>query len=268
MIYFCVKTEEYLTAILDKVAIGAEYYCQFDVPIQKAESVIEKFTQRYQLNQTTRQRNYRLNKNFGVPVVDLIVLCNRSLKSINTVRLCLLCTIPPYLRSVVDKCEFELATAYKLADGEKERFNRITDRKNRLIYMSITGVEVYELVDLMFTKEERKQKNMESVKAWTWRLHKNFISLRLENFRDAFKKAQKLKSKGRFNQIEKEYLLLRQMTGFRGVRKDIFEINRKTLSMSFTYLNQRNEFELKVPAYIKKSKRLVRSFNEMISFVF
>ena len=40
MIYFCVKTDEYLRDILDRVSLGSEYYCQIDVPLNKAESVI------------------------------------------------------------------------------------------------------------------------------------------------------------------------------------------------------------------------------------
>ena len=69
MIYYCVKTSEYLADILDKVSRETQYYFQLDVPLDRAESIIEKFQKRYDLNQTARQRNYRLKQK---PVVDLI----------------------------------------------------------------------------------------------------------------------------------------------------------------------------------------------------
>lgn len=95
MIYYCVKTSEYLADILDKVSRETQYYFQLDVPLDRAESIIEKFQKRYDLNQTARQRNYRLKQK---PVVDLIVLLNQSLLKIEKVRLCLLCTVPEELR--------------------------------------------------------------------------------------------------------------------------------------------------------------------------
>ena len=55
MIYYCVKTDEYLRDILDRVVLGAQYYCVIDVPLDKAESVIQKFSSRYDLDQTARQ---------------------------------------------------------------------------------------------------------------------------------------------------------------------------------------------------------------------
>ena len=57
MIYYCVKTSEYLADILDKVSRETQYYFQLDVPLDRAESIIEKFQKRYDLNQTARQRN-------------------------------------------------------------------------------------------------------------------------------------------------------------------------------------------------------------------
>jgi hypothetical protein len=43
MIYYCVKTSEYLADILDKVSRETQYYFQLDVPLDRAESIIEKF---------------------------------------------------------------------------------------------------------------------------------------------------------------------------------------------------------------------------------
>lgn len=43
MIYYCVKTSEYLADILDKVSRETQYYVQLDVPLDRAESIIEKF---------------------------------------------------------------------------------------------------------------------------------------------------------------------------------------------------------------------------------
>ena len=54
MIYYCVKTSEYLADILDKVSRETQYYFQLDVPLDRAESIIEKFQKRYDLNQTKK----------------------------------------------------------------------------------------------------------------------------------------------------------------------------------------------------------------------
>ena len=62
MIYYCVKTSEYLADILDKVSRETQYYVQLDVPLDRAEGIIEKFHKRYDLDQTARQRNYRLKQ--------------------------------------------------------------------------------------------------------------------------------------------------------------------------------------------------------------
>ncbi|MEG8265976.1 hypothetical protein MKR65_20755 [Acinetobacter baumannii] len=43
MIYYCVKTSEYLADILDKVSRETQYYVQLDVPLDRAESIIDKF---------------------------------------------------------------------------------------------------------------------------------------------------------------------------------------------------------------------------------
>lgn len=267
MIYYCVKTDEYLTAVLDKVSRGAEYFKQFDVPLDKAENLLKKLTERYDLEQTARQRNYRLNEK-GICVVDLVVLLNRSLFNNDQVRFCLLCTVPAVIRPTLESCDDLLVHDYALSDqGDKERFFKITDRKTRLCFHAVPSrIKVYELVHLMFTKDERKQKNIESVAAWTWRLHKDFIVMTYQRFEDAFKKAQKLKSASRFNAIEDSYAFLGNVAGFRGVRKDVFKINQKTLAMSFKYLNQKNNFELKIPSYIGKSSRLTKSFSEMCAF--
>lgn len=266
MIYFCVKTSEYLSAILDRVSLGTEYFRQFDVPLEKAENVLNKLTLRYDLEQTARQRNYRLNQK-GICVVDLVVLFSRSLAQAKKVRFCILCTVPAALRPDLKSCDDLVMRDYALKEGDREPFSHVADRKSRLCFhASPTGLKVYELVNMMFTKEERKQKGIESAMAWTWRLHRDFSAMKFEQFKSAFQKAQKLKSANRFNDIEATYASLGSMAGFRGVRKDVFKINQKTLAMSFKYLNQKNNFELKIPSYIGKSGRLVKSFSDMCAF--
>ena len=154
MIYYCVKTSEYLADILDKVSRETQYYFQLDVPLDRAESIIEKFQKRYHLDQTARQRNYRLKQK---PVVDLVVLLNQSLLKIEKVRLCLLCTLPEELREKKQDCSELLRIAYGLDKSDLEPFESVQDRQNRLIYRTAIQVgenkqsaPVYELVNLPF----------------------------------------------------------------------------------------------------------------------
>ncbi|MHA3081572.1 hypothetical protein ACX1NW_15970, partial [Acinetobacter sp. ANC 5502] len=159
MIYFCVKTSEYLRDVLDRVSLGAEYFCQFDVPLARLSAVIEKLTARYALDQTARQRNYRLQHK---PVVDLVVLLNQSLYAAQKVRLCLLCTMPKEKRGEYLVCGTVLQQSYDLGKSELDVFSSVMDRKNRLVYQTVPSampeakqdvVPVYELVQIPYTAE-------------------------------------------------------------------------------------------------------------------
>ena len=276
MIYFCVKTDEYLRDILDRVSLGSEYYCQIDVPLGKAESVIQKFTARYALDQTARQRNYRLQKK---PVVDLIVLLNQSLYSAEKIRLCLMCTMPKEMRGIAFICSAVLQREYDLDKSEIEQFSSVLERKSRLIYNSVPNkisekhldsVPVYELVQIPYTAEQRKQKKIPQTQAqgWTWRLHKKFIALKKEQITNAFKKHQK-NSKQPLVQdeaVQKELHKLWLLSRFRGVRQDIFNLNRTILTLYLSYFNRKSPIKLEVPSYIIKNKRLAKSFKEMVCF--
>lgn len=278
MIYFCVKTDEYLRDILDRVSLGSEYYCQIDVPLGKAESVIQKFTARYALDQTARQRNYRLQKK---PVVDLIVLLNQSLYSAEKIRLCLMCTMPKEMRGIAFICSAVLQREYDLDKSEIEQFSSVLERKSRLIYNSVPNkisekhldsVPVYELVQIPYTAEQRKQKKIPQTQAqaqgWTWRLHKKFIALKKEQITNAFKKHQK-NSKQPLVQdeaVQKELQKLWRLSRFRGVRQDIFNLNRTILTLYLSYFNRKSAIKLEVPSYIIKNKRLANSFKEMVCF--
>lgn len=282
MIYYCVKTDEFLSVILDKVSFGAQYYCQIEVPLNKAESVIEKLKNRYLLDQTARQRNYRLNQKL-IPVVDLAVLLNRSLFAAGKVRLCLICTVPPELRPIELNIWPILKKEYQLDRSEKENFYNISDRKNRLKYMSVSNpdlikvkqeklksIAVYELVQITYTIQQRKQKALSSAKqlGWTWRLHKDFIELKKKNLVDVFKKNQN-NSKNHAKQdeaVQKELQKIYHLCGFRGVRQDIFSINQNISKLYFSYFNRKSSVKLGTASYLAKKKRLVSSFKEAIHF--
>ena len=276
MIYFCVKTDEYLRDILDRVSLGSEYFCQIDVPLNKAESIIQKFTQRYALDQTARQRNYRLQKK---PVVDLIALLNQSLYSAEKIRLCLMCTMPKEMRGIAFICGAVLQREYDLDKSEIEQFSSVLDRKNRLIYHSVPNniaenkqdsVPVYELVQIPYTAEQRKQKKIPQTQAqgWTWRLHKKFIELKKEQITNAFKKHQKNSKQPHVQDeaVQKELHKLWLLSRFRGVRQDIFNLNRTILTLYLSYFNRKSPIKLEVPSYIIKNKRLANSFKEMVCF--
>lgn len=271
MIYYCVKTSEYLADILDKVSRETQYYVQLDVPLDRAESIIEKFQKRYHLDQTARQRNYRLKQK---PVVDLIVLLNQSLLKIEKVRLCLLCTVPEELRGKKQDCSELLKAAYALDKSEVEQFESVQDRQNRLIYRTAiqTGenkqsAPVYELVNLPFTVEQRKQKEIDKMTGWTWRIHKKFLELKSEQLVSTFKKAQQIKNpEKQDNMIMAELSRVAKLAGFRGVREDVFKFNKQVFPLYFKYLNRKSKVELSVPLYERKSKRLVSNFHEMTAF--
>lgn len=271
MIYYCVKTSEYLADILDKVSRETQYYVQLDVPLDRAESIIEKLQKRYALDQTARQRNYRLKQK---PVVDLIVLLNQSLLKIEKVRLCLLCTVPEELRGKKQDCSELLKAAYALDKSEVEQFESVQDRQNRLIYRTAiqTGenkqsAPVYELVNLPFTVEQRKQKEIDKMTGWTWRIHKKFLELKSEQLVSTFKKAQQIKNpEKQDSMIMAELSRVAKLAGFRGVREDVFKFNKQVFPLYFKYLNRKSKIELRVPLYERKSKRLVSNFQEMTTF--
>ena len=279
MIYYCVKTDEYLRDILDRVVLGAQYYCVIDVPLDKAESVIQKFSSRYELDQTARQRTYKLHKKAQV-VVDMIVLLNQSLAKISKVRLCLLCTLPPSLRDISLKMDEYLIEQYDLSRAEIEQFKKLdSDRKHRLTYKSInqnpgskkfSDIEVYELVQLSYSAEERKQKMVGDgkIQGWTWRLHKNFIALKQEALTDKFKRLQRSNSSVELQDqtISNELDKMWKLAAFRGVRQDIFKFNKLVMPLYPRYFNRKYTIDLKVPAYKIKAKRLVGSFSEMVQF--
>ena len=282
MIYFCVKTDEFLASILDKVSLGAQYYCQFDVPLSRAEMIIEKLKKRYVLDQTARQRNYRMQQKL-MPVVDLVVLLNQSLYKVEMVRLCLLCTMPAEMRPISLKCSEVLRSSYQLENSELDSFHSLLDRKNRLIYMSVANplliksardklksVPVYELVQIPYTLEQRKQKNIPQNKAqgWTWRLHKEFMSLKKTQLTDVFKKQQQNQKNNPVQDkaVKKELQKLWGLCGFRGVRQCIFELKRRVPNLYFSYFNRKSPIELIVPFYKIKSKRLVSNLNEALMF--
>lgn len=271
MIYYCVKTSEYLADILDKVSRETQYYIQLDVPLDRAESIIEKLQKRYALDQTARQRNYRLKQK---PVVDLVVLLNQSLLKIEKVRLCLLCTVPKKLRKDKQDCSALLKAAYALDKSEIEQFESVQDRQNRLIYRTAiqTGenkqsAPVYELVNLPFTVEQRKQKEIDKMTGWTWRIHKKFLELKSEQLASTFKKAQQIKNPEKQDcMIMAELSRVAKLAGFRGVREDVFKFNKQVFPLYFKYLNRKSKIELRVPSYERKSKRLVSNFQEMTTF--
>ena len=248
-----------------------QYYVQLDVPLDRAEGIIEKFQKRYDLNQTARQRNYRLKQK---PVVDLIVLLNQSLLKIEKVRLCLLCTVPEELREKKQDCSDLLRVAYGLDKSDLEQFESIQDRQNRLIYRTAIQVgenkqsaPVYELVNLPFTVEQRKQKEIDRTTGWTWRIHKKFLELKSEQLVATFKKAQQIKSPDKQDSmVMAELSRVAKLAGFRGVREDVFKFNKQVFPLYFKYLNRKSKVELSVPSYERKSKRLVSNFQEMTAF--
>ena len=271
MIFYCVKTGEYLADILDRVSRGAEYYLQLDLNQDKAESLISKWSERYMLEQSARQRTYRLKT---YPVVDLIVIQTQSMAQLKQMRLCLLVTLPQQYRnnSRVNDAQNRINEGFQLDKAQYEGFTSIYDRKQRLTFNTVLPLPlkttaVYELVELPYTKVERKQKEISKDKGWTWRLHKDFIKLKLGLIEDCYKDAQRIKDTAKQDiKILRELEKLWGMSGFRAVRDDIFKINRKLHGLSFKYLNRKSTIELKVPSYTRKSCRTVHSLSEMRVF--
>ena len=269
-----------MSDILDRVSRDAEYFCQMDVPLAKAEAIITKFSQRYALEQTPRQRNYRLQKK---PVVDLVVLLNRSLFEIEKVRLCLVCTLPMELRGKPQNCSELLVSAYDLAKDQCDEFSSVFDRRNRLVYRSAINlssdvdakknknldkekksVAVYELVQLPFTLEQRKKKEINRTMGWTWRIHPKYMALKKESLTNVFQRFQAVKDVALQDRcVLLELQTIWRLAGFRGVREDIFNYNKGVSALYFRNFNRKSKIELVIPSYQRKQKHLANSFTEM-----
>ena len=265
MRYFCVKTTEYLQAVLDIVSRKATHYFVLDVSVDRAELIVDKLAERYFVDLTARQRTDVLNKH-KLPVFDVVILHNMQMHKDSVVRLCVLATLP-----ILDSTgEIENVSEYlykSLNVNDRslfEKFENVNDRKNRLCFKSSTEAKqmIYELIQLPYTKKEMQEKKITKTVAWTWRLHRDFIKMKEAGIEDMFKNAQK--NKGKLN--TKPLEILWSMSGFRGVRDDIFKINKRLFALSFKYLNRSLEIEPKVPLYPRKIARLTHDFEEMINF--
>lgn len=284
MIYYCVKTDEFLQSVLDIVSRGGSHYLQLKVAQAKAESTIQKFKNRYELDISPRVRSYRLHEQKQPqPVLDLVVLQNQTLKQHEHILLCLIATLPEHITDG-DGHPLDANNWISEVYLEKEQFCSVSDRKNRLFYtitlppednpsQKRTGsdLSVYELVKLPYTKQERKQANIIKIEGWTWRLGKDYQKYKLGHIETAFKNAQKAKGYGDDIQeqdslIQRELDILQRMAGFRGVRDDIFQMQRPVLGWYRRYLNRSCPLELKIPRYVMKRSRLCKTFNEMIEF--
>lgn len=268
MLYFCVKTDEYLRSILDIVSRGSRFYKTLDVSEDVAQKIVAKMTARYSADLPRHKRSYALNHQ-SCAVFDIVVLQNQSMSKVKSVRFCILATLPK------SKAEINAAEAstfifktiglgYEKADFE--RFYCVDDRKTRLCYMSTSDKKsyaIYELLQMPYTAEEMQKKGIKKTVAWTWRLHKDFVKIKTNSIESAFKDAQRRKDK----QLPTvELNILWAMAGFRGVRDDIFKINQKLFGLSHRYLNKPLELELLIPRYTIKQKRLAATFDEMVSF--
>ena len=282
MIYYCVKVDEFLQSVLDIVSRNGSHYLQLKVAQSKAVATIQKFDNRYQISQSKDQRYRNLQ---AQPVLDLIVLQNQVLRANEQVLLCLIATLPQHIRDgdgrPLDANDW-IAQTYT----EKEHFFSVSDRKNRLCY-SVThpapakgdtaqkriasDLSVYELVQLPYSKQERKQADIVKLEGWTWRLDKDYQKYKLLQLETAFKDAQKLKGRGgdaakQNSFIQSELDILQKMAGFRGVRDDVFKLQRPVLGLYRRYLNRPCPLELKIPRYVMKRSRLCKTFDEMIEF--
>lgn len=285
MIYYCVKTDEFLQSVLSLVSNGGSHYLQLKIAQNKALATIKKFDSRYQLSQSKDQRYRKLQEQ---PVLDLVVLQNQMMCRNEQVLLCLIATLPQHITDG-DGQQLDASNAndwISEAYLEKEQFCSVSDRKNRLCY-SVThpapakgdtaqkriasDLSVYELVKLPYTKQERKQANIIKIEGWTWRLAKGYHKYKLELLENAFKQAQKHKGFGwseaeQDSSIQFELDILQSMAGFRGVRDDIFNLQRPVLGWYRRYLNRPCPLELKIPRYVMKRSRLCKNFDEMSEF--
>lgn len=264
MLYFCVKTNEYLQSIIDIVSRGSGYYKQIDVDVNKAESVINKFTDRYNANISSRQRSYlRETKKC---VFDIVILYNQSLAKYEKIRFCVLATFPDDADISRGHDEYILKSIGGEFRYDFERFYDVTDRKTRFCYHFAADhkVPVYELVKLPYSAQEIKEKGIKATDSWTFRLHKDFLKIKSKSIEQAFKKAQHSKRLSTF-QLD----ILPSLAGFRGVRDDVFRLNKDVFRLSHKYLNcsaSNLDIELKKPQYVKKIARLTHSFDEMVQF--
>lgn len=263
MRYFCVKTTEYLQAVLDIVSRRATHYFVLDLDADRAEMIIDKLAERYFVDLTPRHRTEVLNKH-KLPVFDLVVLQNMQMHKDSLMRLCVLATLPADVGDIENVSEYLYKSLKQNDRSLFEKFENVHDRKNRLCFKSSTEAKqmIYELIQLPYTKKEMKEKKITKTVAWTWRLHRDFTKMKEAGIEDMFKNAQKNKGKIDTKSLD----ILWAMSGFRGVRDDIFKINKRLFALSFKYLNRSLEIEPKVPLYPRKIARLTHNFQEMINF--
>lgn len=282
MIYYCVKTDEFLQSVIDIVSRDASHYLQVKTTPAKAAAIIQKWAKRYELNISPRVRSYRLHEQKQPqPVLDLVVLQNQTLSRNQQVLLCLIATLPQQITGG-DGQPLDANNWITQTYGEKEQFFSVGDRKNRLCYTVTmpsdtsknrigSDLSVYELVRLPYSKEERKTAKIAKLEGWTWRLAKGYHKYKLELLENAFKQAQKHKGFGwsaaeQDSSIQFELDILQSMAGFRGVRDDIFNLQRPVLGWYRRYLNRPCPLELKIPRYVMKRSRLCKNFDEMSEF--
>ena len=280
MIYYCVKTDEFLQSVLSLVSNNGSHYLQLTIAQNRAEATIQKFESRYQLSQSKDQRYRALQKQ---PVLDLVVLQNQTLKRHEHILLCLIVTLPQHITDG-DGQPLDASNWISEVYLEKEQFCSVSDRKNRLFY-SVTlppddnplqkrtgsNLSVYELVKLPYSKEERKKAKIDKLEGWTWRLSKDYQKYKLLKLEAAFKQAQQVKGKGNTVEeqdslIRRELNILQNMAGFRGARDDVFKLQRPVLGWYRRYLNRPCPLELKIPRYVMKRSRLCRSLSEVYAF--
>lgn len=280
MIYYCVKTDEFLQSVLSLVSNGGSHYLQLKIAQNRAEATIQKFESRYQLSQSKDQRYRALQKQ---PVLDLVVLQNRTLRRHEQVLLCMIATLPSHIKNG-DGEDLNASDWLIQTYGEKEQFFSVSDCKNRLFY-SITlppddnpsqkrtgsNLSVYELVKLPYSKEERKKAKIDKLEGWTWRLSKDYQKYKLLKLEAAFKQAQQVKGKGNTVEeqdslIRRELNILQNMAGFRGARDDVFKLQQPVLGWYRRYLNRPCPLELKIPRYVMKRSRLCRSLSKVYEF--
>ena len=290
MIYFCVKNSEYLLTILSQVSKGTEFYKQVDVDQSKAPSLSKKWSARYNREKSAMQRYSHLKKQ---PVLDLIILQNRSLAKMAKVRLCLTATLPEadryeyreqiraYDKRHVADGNAQINKHYALDKHDMESFYSVFDHDHRLIFTTISdkappegrkpdSLAIYELVLQTYTLKERKQSNITDTISFTWRLHRDFITFKQKKITDCYKRIQKnIQNKSIPEQdksLIKEMAMIQGLVGTRGVRDDVFKINQIFLTLNHRYLNRPLSIDLEVPRYKRKEKRLASNLSEVLDF--
>lgn len=235
-IFYCFQTHHFLAFLEKRVRLGVFYYLIITLPEKKAKAKIEEYSALFKIDRSAaiRSRNKQ-----SIPPVDLLVLQNRNLQQASLVTL-------TFLFHLDDSFFKDFPEAYKISRvGSKvlnevfglerqENFISIFDKNQKLSvrsYINEQLVPTYSIEKLEIPLRLRGKYKNYSSHQWVVRLHKDFITGKLEKTNKLFEKAKNVPKEYRnedqpkiYARIERELSFLEKLYPSFGVQEDVGKI--------------------------------------------